>query len=74
MTREDSSAEERLDRTAFSVSSSFAEAEAETAAWWRSRSPEERLRQVEELRRMNYGKLATGRMQRVLEFVRFGES
>jgi len=60
----------RLDRTALSVSSSFAEAEAETVAWWHSRTPEERLRQVEELRRLNYGAQAAGRLQRVLEIAR----
>ena len=36
--------------------------------YWLSRKPIERLRQVEVLRRMNYGYRATAGLQRVLEF------
>ena len=35
--------------------------------YWLSRPPEERLHQVEVLRRLNYGDRALGRLQRVLE-------
>ncbi|MBE2271116.1 MAG: hypothetical protein IAE80_22975 [Anaerolinea sp.] len=34
--------------------------------WW-SRTPDERLRYMELLRRINYGDRATARLQRVLE-------
>jgi hypothetical protein len=57
----------KIDRTAFKVFSSFEEAEAETKAYWHSRTPEERLRHTELLRRINYGYRATARLQRVLE-------
>ena len=59
--------EPRVDRTAFSVVSSFDEADAEDDAYWRSRTPAERLAHLELLRRINYGDAATGRLQRVLE-------
>lgn len=57
----------KVDRTAFKVFSSIAEAEADERAYWHSRTPEERLRHVEFLRRLNYGHRATERLQRVLE-------
>ncbi len=42
-------------------------------AYWRSRSPEERLEAVELLRQINYGDDAiTGRLQRVFEFAELG--
>ena len=37
--------------------------------YWLERTPLERLRQIEILRRINYGHRATGRMKRVLEIV-----
>jgi hypothetical protein len=58
----------RLDRSVVSVFSSFAEADAADKAYWLSRTPHERLRCMETLRRMNYGSRATARLQRVLEF------
>ena len=54
-----------LDRRAFSISSSF-DASEETRYWW-AQSPEERLRHIERLRRINYGNQAAVRLQRVLE-------
>ncbi len=42
---------------------------SEIRAYWRSRTPEERLRHLEMLRRMNYGHKATGRLSRVLTIV-----
>lgn len=38
--------------------------------YWLSRTPEERLRHAEILRRMNYGHRATERLSRVLEIVK----
>jgi hypothetical protein len=63
----DGESEPRIDRTAFSVLSSFEDADAEDDAYWRSRTPAERLAHLEFLRRINYGDAATGRLQRVLE-------
>jgi hypothetical protein len=59
--------EPRVDRTAFSVFSSFEEADAADDAYWRSRTPDERLAHLELLRRINYGDAATGRIEKVLE-------
>lgn len=58
----------RLDRSAFAIFSSHAEADAADRAYWISRTPKERLQYMEMLRRMNYGPRATDRLQRVLEF------
>lgn len=57
----------KLDRTAFSVVSSFEEADRQDREYWRSRTPYERLQHMELLRRSNYGSVATTRLQRVLE-------
>ena len=56
----------RIDRTAFSVTT-FEEAEKEDKAYWLSKTPYERLRHMELLRRINYGTHAAARLQRVLE-------
>ena len=58
-----------LDRTAFSVVSSFAESERDDDHYWWAQLPDERLRQIERLRQLNYGHHATARLQRVLEVV-----
>ena len=57
----------RIDRTVFSVVSSFEEADKEDKEYWFSRTPLERLQHMELLRRINYGSNATARLQRVLE-------
>ncbi len=57
----------RLDRSAFSVVSSFEEADELDQQYWLSRTPYERLQYMELLRRINYGDEATARLQRVLE-------
>ena len=57
----------KLDRTKISIFSSFEEAERADEEYWFSRTPEERLEQVELLRRINYGDAATARLQRVFE-------
>jgi len=72
MTERPSSPESWPDRTALFVSSSFADTRGR--AYWLSRSPEERLRRVEELRRMVYGDRAGGGMQKVLKIARLGKS
>jgi hypothetical protein len=59
----------KLDKTAFSVVSSFEEADREDREYWLSRTPYERLKYMELLRRINYGHAATARLQRVLEIV-----
>jgi hypothetical protein len=59
----------RMDKTAFSVVSSFEEADKEDKKYWLSRTPIERLRHMELLRRINYGSNATARLQRVLEII-----
>lgn len=52
--------EPRVDRTAFSVFSSFEEADAADDAYWKSRTPAERLAHLNVLRRIMYGDAATG--------------
>src|SRR5216684_1498868 len=59
--------EPRIDRSAFSVFNSFAEADAADKVYWLSRTPQERVRHMLFLRRLNYGSRATERLQRVLE-------
>jgi hypothetical protein len=56
----------KVDRTAFTVAS--LKDESDEKAYWLSRTPRERLRQIELLRRINYGYRATARLQTVLEF------
>ena len=52
------------------VAESFAEAEAETRAYWRNATPAERLNALEKLREPFYGKdQIGGRLQRFLEVV-----
>jgi hypothetical protein len=57
----------RLDKTAVSIVP-LSQAD-DDKAYWLSRTPEERMQHLEYLRRLNYGDLATGRLQRVLEIV-----
>jgi hypothetical protein len=59
----------RVNRRAITVVNSFAEADAEDRAFWSKQTPQARLRAMELLRRINYGKAASGRLQRVLEIV-----
>jgi hypothetical protein len=54
-----------IDRRALSISSDFDD--EEQRMYWLLRTPYERLRHVEMLRRINYGDQATARLQRVLE-------
>lgn len=55
----------KLNRSAFSVASLTDESDEK--AYWLARTPYERLRQVEILRRINCGHRATTRLQKVLE-------
>jgi hypothetical protein len=57
----------RMNKTVFSVVSSFEEAEKADKEYWLSRTPQERFQHMELLRRINYGPNATARLQRVLE-------
>ena len=54
-----------LDRNAFSVVA--LNAESDEMQHWLTQSPQERIRHIQRLRRINYGSRATGRLQRVLE-------
>lgn len=55
----------KVDRMTFSVSALTSESDEK--AYWLMRTPAERLKQMEILRRINYGYSATARLQRVLE-------
>ncbi len=57
----------KLDRTIISVVSSFDEADKQDKEYWLSRTPYERLAYMALLRRINYGPVATARLQRILE-------
>lgn len=61
----------RVDRTAFSVSS-LAEAEQATLAYWRQRTPDERLEALELSRQIAYGYDPTARgLSRFFEVASF---
>ena len=55
----------KVDRSALTVSS-FQD-ESDEKEYWFKRTPHERMRQIEILRRINYGHRATARLQRILE-------
>lgn len=55
----------RIDKKSFSVSS--LSDQPDDKGFWLSKSPIERLRHIEILRRINYGPGATSRLQRILE-------
>jgi hypothetical protein len=59
-----------LGRTALSVAPLFDS--SDERSFWISRTPAERLRYLEVLRRINYGPRAFGRLERVLEVVPLG--
>lgn len=58
---------ERVDRSALSLVPLFDDSDEKE--YWHSRSSAERLRHVETLRRINYGRGATARLDRILELV-----
>ena len=59
-----------VDRSTFSISS-FAEAKAEDKAHWLSRTPQERLVALEQMRQINYAyDPVSDRIQRSLEVVK----
>ena len=63
--------EARVDRTAFSVTT-LTEAEAADLAWWRSRTPDERLEALELSRQIAYGYDPAARgLSRFFEVVEF---
>ena len=59
----------KVDRTAFAVVALDEEQDEREYRW--SHSPEERLRHLEYLRRINYGDRVSERLQRILEVVEF---
>jgi hypothetical protein len=63
---ESAAGSQRVDRTAFQVTT-FAEADSDDRAFWFSRTPVERLQHVERLRELNYGpEVVDQRLQRIL--------
>lgn len=58
----------KINRKVFSVGSLTEPSDEK--AYWLARTPSERLKQVEILRRINYGHRATARLQRVLEITK----
>jgi hypothetical protein len=58
----------RLRRKMISISS-FATMEKEDKEFWLRQTPNARLRAVQLMRQINYGKAASGRLQRLLEIV-----
>jgi hypothetical protein len=63
--------EYRIDRTAFSVVP--LDEQDDDGAYWATKTPEERMRALEYLRRMAYGDAATARLQRVFSVAKLGE-
>jgi hypothetical protein len=47
----------------------FADAAQQDREYWHQQTPQARLRAMELMRRINYGKAASGRLQRFLEVV-----
>ena len=65
----------RVDKEAFSVLSSFEEADEVDKAYWHSKTPQERMAALELMRQINYGyDPTTERLQRVLEVAEFTPS
>lgn len=63
----------KMDKTAFSVASLYDESDEK--AFWRSKTPYERLQAVELMRQIIYGyDPSTARLQRVLEVAEFKTS
>ncbi len=61
----------RMDKTVFSVVSSFEEADASDKEYWRTQSPQARLEALELMRQVAYGyDPLTARIERVLEVVK----
>jgi hypothetical protein len=58
----------RVNRKEISVAT-FADMAAQDMAFWKGQSVNARLRAMELLRQINYGKAASGRMKRVFEVV-----
>ncbi len=58
----------RIRRTAMSVAT-FADMEKQDQSYWLRQTPQARLRAMELMRRINYGKAATGRIEKVIDIV-----
>lgn len=59
----------RINRRQFRVFSSHQEADQADRQYWLSCTPQERLQQLEVLRRLNYGDQATARLQRFFKVI-----
>ncbi len=62
----------QVDRSVISISSIYDETDSKD--YWLSRNPQERVRHIEELRRINYGNRATERLQGFFEIAQRGRS
>lgn len=59
-----------MDKTAVTVATSFEEADAQDRAYWHSKTPQERMEALEQMRQMNYDyDPVSDRIQRTLEVV-----
>jgi hypothetical protein len=60
----------KIDKTAITVVSSFEEADRQDRAYWHSKTPQERLEALEQIRQVGYGyDPASVRIQRFIEVV-----
>jgi hypothetical protein len=57
----------RVNRSVLTVSA--IDDDSDDKKYWLARTPQERLQHLEFLRQINYGHLATARLQRILEIV-----
>jgi hypothetical protein len=67
-------AETKTEDSTSAGSSSHAEAGAADKAYWLTRTPQERLRHMEVLRRMKYGARATEGIKRVIKIVKLRDT
>lgn len=58
----------KMDKKMFSVVS--LSDQSDDKDYWLAKTPIDRIRHIEILRRINYGNSATSRLQRILEFVK----
>ena len=67
-------AENKPENSASAASSSRSAAEAADKAYWLSRTPEERLRHMEVLRRLKYGSQADEGIKRVIKIMKLSDT
>lgn len=61
----------KLDKTKIKIVNNIEDSIADEIAYWKNTTIKQRLQQIERLRRMNYGPRATGRLQRVIQIVKY---